>query len=245
MNTLRIGSRGEDVKTLQKYLGLNPDGIYGLNTYKKVVIWQKSKGLVPDGIIGTKSWEIILSKQSTTPTTTTTVQTKISSENIGISDGMINFICKYETGKSFGYRMSSRDKTGYDLHDAKGHKTYGYGLLCHPNGGYMDDIKSVWTQKELEDLYILYAKKVSAKIDAWASKNKVKLNQNQKDAIASACYNFGNGFLNKNICKMIIKNPNDPAIRTTWEHLSDAQGKKYPGLIIRRKAEAKWYFEGK
>ena len=53
------------------------------------------------------------------------------------------------------------------------------------------------------------------------------------------------GFLNKQICKLIIANPNNPAIKNTWSHLSDAQGRKYPGLIKRRQAEAKWYFEGK
>ena len=243
MNTIKLGSRGEDVKVLQKYLGINPDGIFGLNTYQKVKAWQKSKGLTADGIVGAKSWEIILGKQNQTTTTQTTTSSNIN--NVGISQGMINFICQYETGKSFGYKMSGKDLTGYDLKDAKGHLTYGYGLLVHPNGKYMDTIKKVWTQKELEDLFLEHAKKTSKIIDNWATNNKIKLNQNQKDAIASACYNFGTGFLNKQICKTIIANPNNPAIRSTWEHLSDAQGKKYPGLIKRRKAEAKWYFEGK
>ena len=41
---------------------------------------------------------------------------------------------------------------------------------------------------------------------------------------------------------MIAKNPNDPAIKNIWAHLSDAQAKKYPGIIKRRQAEANWYF---
>lgn len=165
--------------------------------------------------------------------------------NTGLSDGMLTFICQYETGHKFGYTMTAKDLNGYDLHDAKGHKTYGYGLLFHPNGKYMDTIKKTWTQSELEELFMIHAKTTSDKIDKWAVINHVKLNQNQKDAIASGCYNFGFGFLNKQICKMIIANPNNPAIRNTWAHLSDVQGKKYPGLIKRRAAEAKWYFEGK
>ena len=44
---------------------------------------------------------------------------------------------------------------------------------------------------------------------------------------------------------MIKKNPIDAAIKNSWSHMSDVQGKKYPGLIKRRQAEAKWYFEGK
>ena len=232
MNTIKLGSKGDDVKVLQKYLGINPDGDFGPKTLLKVKEWQKSKGLTPDGIIGPKSWSIILGE--------------ISNKNgIGISNDMINFICQWETGKKFGYTMTLKDLNGYDLHDAGGHKTYGYGLLCHPNGKYMDTIKKVWTQKELEQLFLQHAKQTSTKIDNWAKANKVTLNQNQKDAIASACYNFGFGFLQKQICKIIAVNPNNPTIRNTWSHLSDVQGKKYPGLIKRRQAEARWYFEGK
>ena len=242
MNTIKLGSKGDDVKVLQKYLGINPDGDFGLKTLLKVKEWQKSKGLTPDGIIGNKSWTIILENQ----TQTTTQQVTSSYNNVGISAGMINFICQYETCKKFGYTMTAKDLNGYDLHDAGGHKTYGYGLLYHPTTQkFMDTIKKVWTQKELEQLFLQHAKQASIKIDNWAKANKVTLNQNQKDAIASACYNFGFGFLQKQICKIIAANPNNPTIRNTWSHLSDVQGKKYPGLIKRRQAEARWYFEGK
>jgi len=238
MNTIKIGSRGEDVKKLQQILGINADGIFGPATEVKVKAWQKSKGLVADGIVGPKSWELLL-QQNSKPTVA-------SSIGVGISQGMINFICQYETGKRFGYIMTSKDLNGYDLKDAKGHLTYGYGLLMHPIlNKYMDTIKKTWTQKELEGLFLEHARITSQKIDKWANTNKVKLNQNQKDAIASACYNFGLGFLNKQICKIIAANPNNPIIRNTWAHLSDVQGKKYPGLIKRRQAEACWYFEGK
>jgi len=240
MNTIKLGSTGEDVKILQKYLGINPDGNFGPVTDKKVREWQKSKGLTPDGVVGPKSWAIIF------PNGPLAATTKPQQSNIGISDGMINFICQWETGHKFGYTMTSKDLNGYDLHDAGGHKTFGYGLLYHPiTQKFMDTIKKTWTQKELEGLFLEHAKQASNKIDAWANTNKVKLNQNQKDAIASACYNFGFGFLNKNICKLIAANPNNPTIRNTWAHLSDVQGKKYPGLIKRRQAEARWYFEGK
>lgn len=243
MNTIKLGSKGEDVKVLQKYLGLTPDGNFGPGTDKKVKEWQKSKGLTPDGVIGPKSWAIILGNQ-TQPKPVQ--QAPSSGNNIGISAGMINFICQYETGKKFGYTMTAKDLNGYDLHDAGGHKTYGYGLLYHPTTQkFMDTIKKTWTQKELEQLFLQHAKQASDKIDKWAAVNKVKLNQNQKDAIASACYNFGFGFLQKQICKLIIANPNNPAIKNTWSHLSDVQGKKYPGLIKRRQAEARWYFEGR
>lgn len=249
METIKLNSKGEDVKILQKFLGLNPDGNFGPHTLLKVKEWQKSQGLVADGVIGPKSWDIIINSDTYKKlfgNTESSVSNGSSIGNVGISEGMINFICQWETAHKFGYTMTSKDLNGYDLHDAGGHKTYGYGLLYHPiTQKFMDTIKKTWTQKELEGLFLEHAKQASNKIDKWSTNNKVKLNQNQKDAIASACYNFGFGFLQKQICKIIIANPNNPTIKNTWSHLSDVQGKKYPGLIKRRQAEAKWYFEGK
>ena len=240
MDTIKRGSKGEDVKVLQKYLGINPDGDFGPKTEEKVKEWQRSKGLKDDGVIGPNSWAVI------SLSVTLTVAPASSTNDVGISDGMINFICQYETGKNFGYTMSLRDLNGYNLKDANGHLTFGYGLLYHPKTQqYMDAVKKTWTQKELEELFLVHARQISKNIDSWAERNQVKLNQNQKDAIACACYNFGLGFLQKKICITIAANPNDPSIRNSWSHLSDYQGKQYPGLITRRQAEARWYFEGK
>ena len=56
MNTLKQGSKGGDVKLLQKYLGLFQDGIWGTKTTEVVKKWQAVNGLTADGIIGNKSW---------------------------------------------------------------------------------------------------------------------------------------------------------------------------------------------
>lgn len=62
MNTLRNGSKGDDVKTLQTLLntyggyGLTADGIFGAKTESAVKAFQKSRGLIADGIVGTKTW---------------------------------------------------------------------------------------------------------------------------------------------------------------------------------------------
>lgn len=56
MTTLKKGSRGNDVKTLQQKLNLIPDGIFGPITEEAVKSFQKSKGLVVDGIVGAKTW---------------------------------------------------------------------------------------------------------------------------------------------------------------------------------------------
>lgn len=60
--TLRKGSKGESVKTLQdklNKLGYNcgeVDGDFGSNTLKAVKLFQTDKGLEVDGIVGAKTW---------------------------------------------------------------------------------------------------------------------------------------------------------------------------------------------
>ena len=58
--TAKIGSRGDDVKRIQRAAGVTSDGIFGAKTDAAVRDWQASLGLTPDGIVGPKSWiEII------------------------------------------------------------------------------------------------------------------------------------------------------------------------------------------
>jgi len=57
MNILKKGSKGEEVKNLQKALGITVDGDFGPKTETAVKEFQKSKGLVADGVVGVKTWE--------------------------------------------------------------------------------------------------------------------------------------------------------------------------------------------
>jgi peptidoglycan L-alanyl-D-glutamate endopeptidase CwlK len=56
MTTLKLGSKGESVKTLQSFLKITADGIFGPATEKSVKDWQKAYGLTPDGIVGKNTW---------------------------------------------------------------------------------------------------------------------------------------------------------------------------------------------
>ena len=56
MNTIKKGSRGTDVTTLQKKLGIVADGIFGSATEQAVKSWQVRHGLIPDGIVGPSTW---------------------------------------------------------------------------------------------------------------------------------------------------------------------------------------------
>jgi peptidoglycan hydrolase-like protein with peptidoglycan-binding domain len=49
---LRVGSRGDQVKTLQKALGAGADGIFGQGTKKAVMDFQKAQGIAADGMAG-------------------------------------------------------------------------------------------------------------------------------------------------------------------------------------------------
>ena len=53
---LKIGSKGDDVKSLQQKLGLTADGSFGPGTEKAVKEWQAKNGLTADGIVGDASW---------------------------------------------------------------------------------------------------------------------------------------------------------------------------------------------
>ncbi len=53
---LRVGSRGEDVVTLQKLLQVTPDGAFGPKTEQAVRAAQQARGLFVDGVVGPKTW---------------------------------------------------------------------------------------------------------------------------------------------------------------------------------------------
>jgi len=56
MQTLKRGSRGAEVKTLQGYLNLIADGIFGALTEEAVKEFQRNYGLTADGIVGDRTW---------------------------------------------------------------------------------------------------------------------------------------------------------------------------------------------
>lgn len=55
IRTLRRGMEGEDVKKMQKALGVDADGIFGFGTAAAVKKWQRANGLEADGIVGPKT----------------------------------------------------------------------------------------------------------------------------------------------------------------------------------------------
>ncbi len=52
---IRVGSRGDAVKRIQRTLGLVADGVFGKNTEAAVKKWQADQGLTADGVVGPKT----------------------------------------------------------------------------------------------------------------------------------------------------------------------------------------------
>ncbi len=54
--TLRRGSKGPSVVTLQERLGIEADGDFGPKTERAVTSFQSAHGLSPDGVVGRNTW---------------------------------------------------------------------------------------------------------------------------------------------------------------------------------------------
>lgn len=54
---LKLGSKGEAVKLVQKVVGATQDGDFGSVTELRVKNWQKANNLLADGIVGVVTWK--------------------------------------------------------------------------------------------------------------------------------------------------------------------------------------------
>lgn len=117
--------------------------------------------------------------------------------------------------------------------------TIGIGTTVYPSG-----IKVKKGDKVTRDQAYAYAKDYLANTeDQIAKLIKVKINQNQLDAILSFVYNIGiTNFRNSTLLKKLNKNPNDHTIEAEFLKWNRAGGKVMGGLTVRRKKESQLYF---
>jgi murein DD-endopeptidase MepM/ murein hydrolase activator NlpD len=59
---IKVGSKGANVKTIQRAVGAGADGVFGPMTEKAVKVWQKKVGLPITGIIDSVAWSKIVGK---------------------------------------------------------------------------------------------------------------------------------------------------------------------------------------
>lgn len=119
--TIKKGSRGEDVKTLQRFLGVTADGIFGAATEAALVEWQATHTTATgarigaDGICGPVTWAAIEYAQKHPATTTAQAIASATTPQITqlpISVHISN--CSYRTPKYLviHYTAGSTSKAG-------------------------------------------------------------------------------------------------------------------------------------
>lgn len=113
METIKLGSKGEDVKKLQTALKLTADGVFGKKTEEALKKFQKENGLTADGICGNKTWEKLLPKKEDSKCVDACVTYKPLSVHITKS---INRPIKY---LSIHFTAGSNSKEGKALSEFK------------------------------------------------------------------------------------------------------------------------------
>ena len=117
--TLRLGSRGSTVVTLQHrlaalhYFDVGPaDGVFGQNTYHAVIAFQKVQGLARDGIVGPATWARLATPYVPAPRyrlATASLEVNLAKQVIYyVSGGTIQQIIDASTGSGAWYYSQGR-----------------------------------------------------------------------------------------------------------------------------------------
>ena len=116
MEVLKKGSRGNDVKTLQRLLHLYDDGIFGTLTEEAVKEFQEAHGLVADGNVGQKTWEALQKGE----------------KGLVKSRRKITEIIVHCTATPEGKDYTTKDITAW--HKQRGFSTIGYHYVVYRDG---------------------------------------------------------------------------------------------------------------
>ena len=111
---LKKGSKGAEVKMLQKLLHLYEDGIFGTLTEEAVKEFQKANGLTPDGIVGNKTWQ------------------KLNSNSLIMSKRTINEIIIHCSATKEGQDFTTADIRKWHLE--RGFSDIGYHYVVYRDG---------------------------------------------------------------------------------------------------------------
>lgn len=145
-----------------------------------------------------------------------------------ISDKGVNLIKEFEGFMSKPYLCPAKIPT------------IGYGATFYPDGKKvtMNDV-AITEEKGVELLKSMLVK-FEQYVDSYCVDT---INQGQFDALVSFCYNLGPSNLKSStLLKKVNTNPNDPTIEAEFMKWTKAGGKTLKGLVRRREAEVKLYF---
>ena len=168
MRTLQRGSRGNDVRTLQRILHLFEDGIFGKLTEEKVKEFQEENGLVPDGVVGPKTWEVLQPigaelRRSRRQINEIIVHCTATKEGVPVTIADITKWHKQRGFNTIGYHyvvmLDGKIKGGRDVNQSgahcTGHNSYSIGV-CYVGGldkdGNVKDTRTEAQKKSLVNL---------------------------------------------------------------------------------------------
>ncbi len=211
---LKLGSRGSEVRELQRLLGLTPDGIFGNQTLSAVKAFQKTHNLTVDGLVGNKTLEALKSK----------LEAPIKAESdkkYSLSTNGIELLAQFEGLKLEAYLDSVRIPT------------IGYGTIKYPNGTRVKLGDKITKAQALE-----YKQHDLKEFESTVNTGvKVPLTQNQYDALVSLSYNIGSGAFKGSTLLKKLNSGDYKGAADAFLSWVNAGGKKVQGLVNRRQKE--------
>jgi lysozyme len=118
--------------------------------------------------------------------------------------------------------------------------TIGYGATFYPGGKKVTMKDSPITEEKAIELLKSMLIKFEQYVDSYCIDT---VTQSQFDALVSFCYNLGPSNLKSStLLKKVNTDPNDITIEAEFMKWTKAGGKTLKGLVRRREAEVKLYF---
>ena len=228
---LRKGGQGKAVERLQRALAaagqdVAVDGDFGALTDRAVRAFQAAHGLEADGVVGPATWTALDGGAAPAAAAAAGKGTR------NLSRKGAAFIAHFE-----GFRP-----TLYD--DPVGHCTIGCGHLVHhgpTNGSEPDEFKRGITRERALELLQQDAETAATEI---ARSVKVKLNQQQVDALISFAFNVGNGAFHESTLLKLLNTGDFASVPAQLGRWTKAAGRDLPGLVRRRDAEGALFRDG-
>ena len=117
--------------------------------------------------------------------------------------------------------------------------TIGIGTTIYPTGQRVKEGDQC-TVQQAYDFLRFDLRNIQQTVDSYTTD---AIDQSQFDSLVSFAYNLGtNALKGSTLLAKVNQNVNDPSIQVEFEKWVNAAGKKLPGLVRRRKAEAWLYF---
>jgi lysozyme len=117
--------------------------------------------------------------------------------------------------------------------------TIGYGSTYYPGGHKVKLTDPPISEHQASVLLENLLQPFEKAVDSYMRDD---INQNQFDALCAFAYNVGiNALKTSTLLKKVNANPNDPTIKDEFMKWVNGGGKKLPGLVKRRMAEANLY----